>query len=174
MVILTVGHSNRSLETLVELLLAHGVCQLVDIRSFPRSRHNPHFNSDTFPAHLAAEGIVYHHQKGLGGLRKPQPDSPNQGLQSEGFRAYADYMLQGAFDRELEQLLARAANRPTSLMCAEALPWRCHRSLLADVLTVRGVTANHILDSERLQPHALTPWAMVDGCRIAYPFTLLS
>ncbi|MBX6419974.1 MAG: DUF488 domain-containing protein [Nevskia sp.] len=168
----TVGHSTRPLAELVALLKAHGIAQLADVRSIPRSRKNPQFNADTLPTALAAAGIDYLHCPALGGLRRPRKDSPNDGWRNESFRGFADYMQTAAFASALEELLALARAKPTAMMCAEALPWRCHRSLIADALTVRGVDVLHIGGSSRAAPHRLTPFAQVDGLRLSYPFAL--
>ena len=172
MQVLTIGHSTRPLEELVATLQNHGVERLVDLRSLPRSRRNPQFNSDALPQALAPAGIGYLHMKGLGGRRKPQPDSPNDGWESEGFRAYADYMLTPDFERHLGALVTLADEIQIAIMCAEAVPWRCHRSLIADALAVRGIGVSHILEPRRSEPHRLTAWAQVDGTRITYPFSL--
>jgi uncharacterized protein (DUF488 family) len=168
-VILTIGHSNRTLEELIRLLQAHHITQLVDVRTVPRSRHNPQFNRDTLPDDLRPIEIDYHHMPGLGGLRYPHPDSPNAGWQNTSFRGFADYMQTPAFAESLEQLMALAAQRRVALMCAEAVPWRCHRSLIGDALTVRGYPVEHILSATRTQTHKLTPFAHVEGMRITYP-----
>ena len=168
----TIGHSTRTVETLVELLRQNGVEEVVDVRSVPRSRYNPQFNSDALRHSLAAAGLAYRHMPGLGGLRKPRIDSPNDGWESEGFRGYADYMQTSEFEAQLTELITLAQTKRLSLMCAEALPSQCHRSLIADALSVRKVTVQHILDAERRQPHALTPWVVREGTRLRYPFTL--
>jgi uncharacterized protein (DUF488 family) len=168
-VVLTVGHSNRPLEEFLRLLRAHGVTLVADVRKMPRSRGNPQFNRDTLPQALRAAGIGYVHLPGLGGLRRREPNSPNTGWQNASFQGYADYMQTPEFERSLQELLDRARGRRPALMCAEALPWRCHRSLIADALTVRGVAVEHILSAARTQPHVLRPWAQVRGTRITYP-----
>ncbi len=168
-VVLTVGHSTHPLAEFIALLAAHGVTMLVDVRTIPRSRHNPQFNLDTLPAALAAERIGYLHMKGLGGLRHAHAASPNTGWRTHGFRGYADYMLTAEFVAELEKLLAVARRERVAIMCAEAVPWRCHRSLIADALTVRRVPVEHIMGPGKLQPHRLTPFARVEGELITYP-----
>ena len=149
MVIRTVGHSIRPLEELIALLVAHGVGQLADVRTIPRSRRNPQFNCDTLPVALGAAGVAYVHLPGLGGLRKPHADSSSLGWRNASFRGYADYMQTPAFAENLEVLLSLAGRGPTAIMCAEAVPWRCHRSLIADALTARGVPVEHILAAAR-------------------------
>jgi uncharacterized protein (DUF488 family) len=167
--VVTVGHSNRPLDDFLRLLGEHRVTQVADVRKMPRSRSNPQFNTDTLPQALRGVGIGYVHLPGLGGLRRPQPDSPNTGWQNRSFQAYADYMLTPEFERSLHELLERAREERAAVMCAEVVPWRCHRSLIADALTVRGIAVEHILGTSRTQPHVLRPWARVDGTRITYP-----
>jgi uncharacterized protein (DUF488 family) len=168
-VILTVGHSNRSLSDFIALLQAHGVTQLVDVRTVPRSRHNPQFNQDTLPAALQAVGIGYCHQPGLGGLRHPRPDARNTGWHHANFQGFADYRQPPAFAAALDTLLQQAESCRMAVMCAEAVPWRCHRSLIADALSVRGIPVEHLLSTTQRQAHRLTPWAQVDGTRLSYP-----
>jgi endonuclease III len=167
--VLTVGHSNRPLQDFLDLLKAHGVTLVADVRKMPRSRGNPQFNLDTLPQDLQGAGIGYVHLPGLGGLRRRQPDSPNTAWQNASFQGYADYMLTPEFEHSLHDLLGRARGQRTALMCAEAVPWRCHRSLIADALAVRGIAVEHILSAARTQPHHLRPWACVQGTRITYP-----
>ncbi len=165
----TIGHSTRTLADFIRLLKNFGVTLVADVRTVPRSRHNPQFNKDTLPLDLAAAGLGYLHLPGLGGLRKTRPESPNQGWRSPAFRGFADYMQTPEFEAELAGLLDLARKQPTAVMCAEAVPWRCHRSLIADALTVRGVRVEHILGLEKSQPHHLTPFARVAGTRLSYP-----
>lgn len=170
-VIWTIGHSTRTLEALVALLRAHGIRRLADVRSFPRSRRHPQFNVDVLPGPLAEAGIVYEHLPALGGFRRPRPDSVNTAWREPGFRGYADHMQTPEFAAAVDGLLARAATAPTAVMCAEAVPWRCHRQLLADALVVRGEPVAHIVSAAAAQPHALTPAARVAGARVTYPGT---
>ncbi len=165
----TIGHSTRPLDAFIQLLRAHGVTQVADVRTVPRSRHNPQFDQETLPAALRAAGIDYVHLPGLGGLRHPRAHSPNQAWRNASFRGFADYMQTPEFDAALLQLLELAAQAQDVLMCAEAVPWRCHRSLIADALVVRGIGVEHIIGMTHRYPHALTPWAHVDGRRITYP-----
>ena len=165
----TVGHSTRTVEELVALLRAHGVATLVDVRTIPRSRRNPQFAREALAASLAPTAIRYLHMPGLGGLRHPRPDSVNDGWRNAGFRGYADYMQTPEFAESLEALIREARRAPAAIMCAEAVPWRCHRSLLADALTVRGIEVAHILTARGAEPHRLTPFARVEGTRITYP-----
>jgi len=167
--IATVGHSTRSAEELVELLHAHGIEVLVDVRTVPRSRHNPQFDRSALPTTLAAAGIEYRHAAELGGLRKPRLDSPHTAWTNPSFRGYADHMDTPAFALALDQLIALARERSTAVMCAEAVPWRCHRSLIADALVARGIEVRHIHDARRAEPHRLTPFAWLVGTRVTYP-----
>lgn len=165
----TVGHSTRSADEFVALLATHDIRRLVDVRTIPRSRHNPQFNSDRLPKTLAAAEVDYVHMPALGGLRRPSPDSVNFGWRNDSFRGYADYMQTEAFSSALEQLIAHASSAPTAIMCAEAVPWRCHRSLIADALVVRGIEALEIVSTTRTTSHTLTSFARIDGLRVTYP-----
>lgn len=167
--VLTVGHSTRPIDEFIALLTGHAVSVLVDVRTVPRSRHNPQFNVETLPEHLAKASIGYAHAGGLGGFRRTSPDSPNTGWRNLSFRGYADYMQSADFAQELVGLLELAQRDRVALMCAEAVPWRCHRSLIADALLVHGVTVCEIVSPTRLQAHRLTPFARVRGERIDYP-----
>jgi uncharacterized protein (DUF488 family) len=169
--VLTVGHSNRPLAEFLQLLQAHRVTLLADVRKMPGSRHNPQFGREILSQALQQAGIGYVHLPGLGGLRRRQPDSPNTGWKNASFQAFADYMVTPEFDGSLEELLERSRGQRVALMCAEAVPWRCHRSLIADALVVRGIAVEHILGASRTQPHTLRPWARVQGVRITYPPT---
>ena len=170
-IVLTIGHSTRALSDFINLLTAHNVDKVVDIRTVPRSRHNPQFNIETLPDGLKATGTGYMHTPGLGGLRHPRPDSPNTGWRDLSFRGFADYMQTEEFEENLKMLIQLAGQEKVVLMCAEAVPWRCHRSLIADALLVRGIDVEHILSLTRRQTHVLTPWASVNGLRIRYPPT---
>lgn len=170
MMIQTIGHSTRSLEDFIALLQAHGVTRLADVRSYPGSRRFPHFNAEALARALPAAGIGYVPLKELGGRRRPLPDSPNTGWRGEGFRGYADYMGTPAFAAGMERLLGLAAGETVAIMCSEAVPWRCHRNLIADALVLlHGVSVKHILGPAEAQPHAPTPWAVVRGGRLVYP-----
>jgi len=168
-IVLTIGHSTHTLDHLIGLLKAHGVTRVVDVRTVPRSRHNPQFNRDTLPGALGAEGIGYAHLPGLGGLRHGRKDSPNTGWRNASFRGYADYMLTPEFAENIERLMELGRRERIAVMCAEAAPWRCHRSLIADALTVRRVAVEHIMSESRRDPHQMTPFARVEGERITYP-----
>ena len=165
----TIGHSTRALDELIALLRAHGVARLVDVRTVPRSRRHPHFNRETLPGPLRDAGIAYAHMPSLGGLRKPRRDSINAAWRNEGFRGYADYMQTEEFRESLDALLAKAAEAPTAIMCAEAVPWRCHRSLISDALVARGVDVRHILTPTPASAHKMTPFARIDGTTVTYP-----
>lgn len=165
----TVGHSTRTLEDFIKLLKVNGVDKVADIRTVPRSRVNPQFNRDTLPAALSAAGIGYEHMAGLGGLRHTKRDSLNTGWRNESFRGFADYMQTPEFEDALQILISMAQQESVALMCAEAVPWRCHRSLIADALAVRGIHVEHIISATNRRAHTLTPWAKVDGLRITYP-----
>ena len=168
-VVFTIGHSTRSIESFIRLLKAHGAERLVDVRTIPKSRHNPQFGRDRLAPALRRAGIGYGHLPALGGLRRPRPDSRNAGWRNASFRGYADYMQTAAFRRSLDRCVARAATTRVALMCAEGVPWRCHRSLIADALVVRGIDVREIASGIRAVPHVLTPWARVSGTEIRYP-----
>jgi uncharacterized protein (DUF488 family) len=168
---LTVGHSDRTIDDFLGILKQHRVEFVADVRKMPGSRKHPQFNDDALASSLAAVGIGYEHFPGLGGLRRRSPDSPNTGWRNASFRAYADYMLTANFVASLDALLVRSHQRLTVIMCAEAVPWRCHRSLIADALLVRGVAVNDIYGTARARPHELTSFAQVVGTRITYPPT---
>jgi uncharacterized protein (DUF488 family) len=167
--ILTVGHSNRPLADFLTLLQSHAVDLLVDIRTVPKSRHNPQFNKENLPQSLADASIEYLHMPGLGGLRHPRKDSPNTAWRNLSFRGYADYMQTPDFERYLLELIELARSRRLAVMCAEAVPWRCHRSLVADALTARGISVAHIMSPTRADPHKLTSFAKVQGNSVVYP-----
>ncbi len=167
--VFTVGHSTRTVAEFIELLQAHGVARVVDVRTIPRSRRNPQFNIDALPASLAAVGLDYTHLPGLGGLRHTTAASPNLGWRNASFRGYADYMQTPEFALALDQLIQLARQGTIATMCAEAVPWRCHRSLIADALLVRGIPVRHIMSPTKTQPHTLTPFAKVHGTQILYP-----
>jgi uncharacterized protein (DUF488 family) len=166
--VLTIGHSTWSVDGFIRLLTAHGVDR-IDIRTIPRSRHNPQFSGDSLLGTLRRAGIRYTHIPGLGGLRHPRRDSPNTGWRNAGFRGYADYMQTAPFRRSLDRCIDLANASHVVLMCAEAVPWRCHRSLVADALIVRGIAVSEITSGVRARPHSLTPWAEVNGIQITYP-----
>jgi uncharacterized protein (DUF488 family) len=167
--IFTIGHSNRPIDEFIRLLEAHGVKRVVDIRTIPRSRHNPQFNADDLSISLQAAGIDFTPMKELGGLRHSKHGSINTGWKNASFRGFADYMQTPEFAAAIESLVKVVAEKTTAIMCAEAVPWRCHRSLVADALVARGMGVEHILSATRAQPHAITPFARVRGVHITYP-----
>jgi uncharacterized protein (DUF488 family) len=167
--VLTIGHSTHSLEEFVTILKAHNILRLIDVRTVPKSRHVPQFNAESLAKELPERGIDYVHLKSLGGLRHPAKDSINTGWRNASFRGYADYMATDPFRQGIEQLLELAAEKRSVIMCAEAVPWRCHRSLIGDALLVRGIQVEDILSAKASRPHALTPFAKVTGLQITYP-----
>ena len=179
MTIFTIGHSTRTLDEFVSLLRAHGVTRIADIRAVPRSRRHPHFSLDALSRSLPEAGIEYRHFAALGGLRKPRRDSRNSGWRHKGLRGYADYMETAEFKAALDALIDWARARSplrsgtqsgyTTVMCAEAVWWRCHRQVLADALVARGVEVRHIMSASAVSPHALTEFARVDHESVHYP-----
>jgi uncharacterized protein (DUF488 family) len=167
--IFTIGHSTHPIGYFVELLQRNQISQLIDVRTIPKSRRNPQFNSDALAASLRTGRITYIHMKDLGGLRHPRKDSINLGWRNGSFRGYADYMQTEEFSLALARAIELAKKRPTALMCAEAVPWRCHRSLVADALIVRHIRVLEIISSGKPKEHTLTPFARVSGTRITYP-----
>lgn len=167
--IFTIGHSTRPLDEFIELLRANDVQRVIDIRTIPRSRHNPQFNRDTLGPALRKSGIAYVHLKKLGGLRHAKQDSANLGWHNASFRGFADFMETPEFAAGLARAIKLAEAKPSALMCAEAVPWRCHRSLVADALMVRGIQVLDIVGTSAPRPHKLTPFARVRAMRITYP-----
>ena len=168
-IVLTIGHSTPTIEEFINLVLAHGVSRVVDVRTIPRSRHNPQFNADSLQRSLKKTGVGYVHMAGLGGLRHPTRDSLNIGWCNGSFRGFADYMQTPEFETILGEFIELARQGGVALMCAEAVPWRCHRSLIADALLVRGIHVEHILRLAQRNVHTLTRFAKVRGSRITYP-----
>lgn len=167
--IYTIGHSTHTLDDFIRILQAYQIQVLVDVRSYARSWHNPQFNEDTFAQSLLDHGIHYHHLKGLGGRRRTTPDSVNTAWKNTSFRGFADYMQTADFSSSLDELLEIANGMNTAIMCAEAVPWRCHRSLIGDALLARGIEVMDIFDEKTSKPHHLTPWARVTGSHVIYP-----
>jgi uncharacterized protein (DUF488 family) len=167
--IFTIGHSTRSFEELVTMLRAHDVGQLIDVRTVPRSRHNPQYNREVLSKALHNRRIGYRHLSALGGLRRAKPDSINSGWRNASFRGYADYMQTPEFEIALKRLIELAKQKTIAIMCAEAVPWRCHRSLIADALIVRGYDVFDIMSSTSARQHGLNPLAKVRGRLITYP-----
>lgn len=165
----TIGHSTRPLDSFMALLRAHDIRQLVDVRTVPRSRHNPQFNTEPLAEHLVEAEISYRHAAALGDLRIPKKDSINAGWRNPSFRGYADYMQTEQFQRGLKDLLANGTDTKTAIMCVEAVPWRCHRSLIADALVSRGWVVRHIMTDAKAECHRLTSFAVIGRNRLTYP-----
>jgi uncharacterized protein (DUF488 family) len=165
----TIGHSNRTIEEFIGLLRQNEVACVLDIRTVPKSRHNPQFGQDLLPVSLAAAGIDYRYMPGLGGLRRPRKDSPNGAWRNTSFRGYADYMQTDEFAENVDAVAALAKTTRCALMCAEAVPWRCHRSLVGDALLLRGIPVEDIIGPQKRRPHTLTPFARVQDGHITYP-----
>jgi uncharacterized protein (DUF488 family) len=167
--IFTLGHSTLPIEQFIAVLESYGIERLVDIRTIPRSRHNPQFNDSALADSLEAQHLDYVHLKALGGLRRSRNDSPNTAWRNDGFRGFADYMQTEEFRDALAALICMSREKRVAIMCAEAVPWRCHRSLVADALSVRGIPVVEVLSESSWRMHQLTPFARVDGTRITYP-----
>ena len=167
----TIGHSTRPIEEFIDLLRANGVTELVDVRTVRGSRHNPQYGEANLAHSLAAAGITYRAAPALGGLRHTRKDTPsvNDGWRNKSFRSYADYMQLPQFAAAVEELVGIAEEKNVAIMCAEAVPWRCHRSLIGDALLARGVEVRDIMSATSIKPHALTRFARVDGHRVWYP-----
>jgi uncharacterized protein (DUF488 family) len=168
-VIYTIGHSTRTADAFVDLLRVHGIGQVADVRTVPRSRRHPHFSQNALAELLKSNGITYLHIPELGGLRKPRPDSVNTAWQHPAFRGYADHMQTQTFQKGVDALVAFAGRASTTVMCAESVWWQCHRRLLADALVARGVAVRHILSAATPKPHELSEFAQVRGARVTYP-----
>ena len=169
--VLTIGHSTRTWKVFLDLLRAHRVERVIDVRSIPRSRHNPQFDQETLRTKLRAARIGYVHLRKLGGLRHARRDSSNMGWRNSSFRGFADYMQTSEFDAGLQRLIKLAGQKRSALMCAEAVPWRCHRSLIADALTVLGIRVEDIMSKTRFQLHSLTSFGRVRRNRVTYPIS---
>lgn len=167
--IFTLGHSTHSAEEFLRILRAYSIELVADIRTIPRSRRNPQFEGAELNRFLHDHGLQYVHLPGLGGLRHARKDSVNTAWQNESFRGYADYMQTPEFQMALDDLICRATEKRTAILCAEAVPWRCHRSLVADALLIRGFAVTDILSETGARPHKLTGWARVEGLRLTYP-----
>lgn len=167
--IFTIGHSTRSLEEFLEILKKYKITELIDIRTIPKSRHNLQFNHDNLAHYLRNHHIGYRHQKNLGGLRHTHADSINTAWRNASFRGYADYMQTPEFNEGLKELMHTAHEKTVVIMCAEAVPWRCHRSLIGDALLIQGFEVQDIYSLSSAKPHKLTPWAVVRGTSITYP-----
>ncbi len=167
-VFMTIGHSTRPIQELVELLHSNGVTMLIDVRTIPKSRTNPQFNSDTLAEVLLNEDIQYRHMAGLGGLRHAKKSSQNTVWKNASFRGYADYMETDAFQAALIELLQLASKNKIAIMCAEMVWWRCHRSMLADELVAEGYAVEHIMSDDRRHPHTLRSFAHVENGHVSY------
>lgn len=168
-VIFTIGHGTKSIDEFVDLLKAYEVKRVVDVRTIPRSRHNPQFNKEILPESLKKSHIGYIHIKGLGGLRHAKKDSVNMAWRNASFRGFADYMQTEDFAKNIERLIKIAKQKNIAIMCAESVPWRCHRSLIADALQVRGIKIKHIMSKKTCKKHTLTTWIKVRNLQITYP-----
>lgn len=167
--IFTIGHSNHKLSEFIEILKSYKLKLVVDVRTIPRSRQNPQFNSERFKRALKQHGVEYIHMSGLGGLRHAHADSINKGWRNASFRGYADYMQTEEFAKNLQRLISRSNRKRLVLMCAEAVPWRCHRALISDALKLRGIVTEDIFTKTTHRPHRMTPFAKVRGKKISYP-----
>ncbi|WP_125610816.1 DUF488 family protein [Specibacter cremeus] len=167
--IYTVGHSTHPIDDFIELLKAHGIKKLIDIRTIPKSRHNPQFMEEAVATSVRARGITYRRMEALGGLRHVRKDSPNGAWHNASFQGYADYMQTPDFAEAVDKLIHWGRHSDAAIMCAEAVPWRCHRSLIGDALLVRGVTVLDIMTAKSATPHTLTSFAHVEGTTITYP-----
>ena len=165
----TIGHSTKPIDEFLSILNAHGIQRVIDVRTVPRSRYNPQFNTETLAKSLAAVALSYQHASDLGGLRKPMKDSLNTGWRNERFRGYADYMQSNVFRKALGALVTDGLEQRTAIMCAEAVPWRCHRSLIADALVGVGWTVRHIMSTTKADPHRMTSFAKVEKGILSYP-----
>jgi uncharacterized protein (DUF488 family) len=168
-VVMTIGHSTRPMADFIHLLKAHDVQRLVDVRTIARSRHNPQFNRGQLSAALHSARLHYRYMPGLGGLRHARRDSINNGWHNSSFRGFADYMQAPEFRKHVDDLIELAKWERIAVMCAEAVPWRCHRSLIADALLARGIEVREITSATRTRLHALTPWGQVNGTQVTYP-----
>ena len=167
--ICTVGHSNRPIEAFIDLLKSNAVIHVLDVRTVPRSRHNPQFNKDALAGSLEGVAIAYTHLAGLGGLRRARPDSKNTGWRNLSFRGYADYMQSSEFNENVDWVAELARRQCCALMCAEAVPWRCHRSLIADALLARGIRVEDIIGAKGRSAHRMPSFARVNGTQVIYP-----
>lgn len=168
-IIYTIGHSTHPIDDFIAILKQYGITELVDIRTIPKSRHNPQFNEQELAHALRSHHIGYRHEKHLGGLRHAQKDSNNIGWHNASFRGFADYMQTEEFKKALEKLIEQAQHKMVAIMCAEAVPWRCHRSLIGDALLIHGIEVQDIYSITSCKPHTLTPFAKVQGKTITYP-----
>lgn len=169
LIVMTVGHSTRTLKEFIRLLKAHQVQRLIDVRTVPRSRHNPQFNRGELSPSLHSARLHYTYMPGLGGFRRASKDSLNTGWHNASFQGFADYMQTPEFRVHLDDLIELAKSERIAIMCAEAVPWRCHRSLIADALLARSIEVREITSAIQARPHKLTPWGKIDGTKVTYP-----
>ena len=169
MEIYTIGHSTRSLQEFIQILKAYNISQLVDVRSIPKSHHTPQFNKEELEKDLPAQNITYHHLDLLGGRRHTTKKSINTGWHNASFRGYADYMQTPNFQTGIDQLIALARGKKTAIMCAEVVPWRCHRSMIGDALLIRDIDVIDIFDDKKTQSEKLTSFARAKGTNLTYP-----
>ena len=167
--IYTIGHSTRPIEEFIKLLASCDITQLIDVRTVPGSRHNPQYGQEALRTELEAHGIHYVYMKNLGGLRPKSKESTNPGWHNASFRNYADYMQTDEFTEAVGELITHASQAVTAIMCAEAVPWRCHRSLIGDALVIRGITVHDIISDSSEPLHTLTSFAHVEGTHVTYP-----
>ncbi|WP_033373296.1 DUF488 family protein [Glaciibacter superstes] len=167
--IFTIGHSTHPVDEFIGMLEAHGVKRLIDVRTIPKSRHNPQFNEDALAASVRKHRITYRRMQALGGLRHVRKDSINGAWRNASFQGYADYMQTDEFETAIDLLVDRGTHSDAAIMCAEAVPWRCHRSMIGDALVARGVDVLDIMTRASAKPHTLTSFARVDGTRVSYP-----
>lgn len=168
-IVLTIGHSTRPLQDFIEILKENEISHVIDIRTIPRSAYNPQYNQSILSKELRAQGIKYLHMKGLGGLRYSRKDSPNTAWRNASFRGFADYMQTKEFEKNIDLLMKYVKKHRVVLMCAEAVPWRCHRSLIGDALLARKIKVEDIISISNRKKHSLTPWAKVKGKKVTYP-----
>lgn len=167
--IFTIGHSTHPIDDFIAILKHYQITELVDIRTIPKSRHNPQFNGPDLAHVLRNHHIGYRHQKNLGGLRHTHADSPNMAWRNASFRGFADYMQTDEFKEGIKELIELTHTKTVAIMCAEAVPWRCHRSLIGDALLAHHVKVDDIYSLTSIKPHTLTPWAVVQGTNVTYP-----
>lgn len=168
----TIGHSTRAIGDFIDLLKSHAITQLVDIRTIPKSRHNPQYGQEELKKSLNENGVKYVYLSKLGGLRPAVKDSINDAWRNKSFRNYADYMQSEEFEQGLDELIKLSNDATTAIMCAEAVPWRCHRSLVSDALLVRGIPVDEIIGSSNTRQHTITSFAVIDGTNVRYPKTV--
>ncbi len=168
-IVYTIGHSTHPIDEFIQILNAYEIEKVIDVRTIPKSRYNPQFNEEELRKQLLEHGIEYARLPGLGGLRHTTKASINTAWKNDSFRGFADYMQTPEFASALDELIELAKEKRVAIMCAEAVPWRCHRSLIGDALIVRNIEVKDILSEKAIQPHSLTPWAKVEGNKITYP-----